>query len=176
LSDLSPRAPPRLRDVIWTPKMIAILVLGAASGLPNQVTESTLQAWLKDVGISNTTIGVMSYVSLPYLLKPLWAPFVDRYPIALLGRRRGWIFLMQLALVAGIVMLALQSPRDGLTPLAICAVAIVFFSATQDIAIDAWRTDVSLPSERGVNAALTQLGYRSAAWIASAVALVVADY
>jgi MFS transporter, PAT family, beta-lactamase induction signal transducer AmpG len=156
--------------------MVAILALGAASGFPNQITESTLQAWLKDAGISNSTIGVMSYVALPYLLKPLWAPFVDRYPIPLFGRRRGWIFLMQIALAAGIVLLALADPRAALTPVAICAVAIVFFSATQDIAIDAWRTDVSQPSERGVNAALTQLGYRSAAWIASAVALVLADY
>jgi MFS transporter, PAT family, beta-lactamase induction signal transducer AmpG len=167
---------PRLRTVLASPKLLAILVLGAASGFPNQITESALQAWLKDAHISNTTIGLMSYVSLPYLLKFLWAPLVDRYPLPLFGRRRGWMFAMQVALAVTIALLALQDPRAALAPLAACAVAIVFFSATQDIAIDAWRTDVSLPSERGLAAAATQLGYRSAAWTASAAALVLADY
>ena len=87
--------------------MLAILVLGAASGFPNQLTESALQAWLKDSGATNTTIGLMSYVALPYLLKFLWAPFVDRYPLAVLGRRRGWMLAMQLALALVIAMLAL---------------------------------------------------------------------
>lgn len=167
---------PRLRTVLASPKLLAILVLGAASGFPNQITESALQAWLKDAHISNTTIGLMSYVSLPYLLKFLWAPLVDRYPLPLFGRRRGWMFAMQVALAVTIALLALQDPQVSLASLAACAVAIVFFSATQDIAIDAWRTDVSLPSERGLAAAATQLGYRSAAWTASAAALVLADY
>lgn len=167
---------PRLREVLATPKMLAILLLGAASGFPNQLTESALQAWLKDLGRSNTTIGLMSYVALPYLLKPLWAPLVDRFPMPFLGRRRGWMLVMQVALAGGIALLALQNPGVSLTPLAMCALAVVFFSATQDIAIDAWRADVSLPSERGLAAAATNLGYRCASWIAFAVALVVADY
>jgi PAT family beta-lactamase induction signal transducer AmpG len=156
--------------------MLAILVLGAASGFPNQLTESALQAWLKDLGRSNTTIGLMSYVALPYLLKPLWAPLVDRFPMPFLGRRRGWMLVMQIALAGGIALLALQNPGASLTPIAICALAVVFFSATQDIAIDAYRADVSLPSERGLAAAATNLGYRVASWIALAVALVVADH
>jgi PAT family beta-lactamase induction signal transducer AmpG len=166
----------RLRDVLASPKMLAVLVLGAASGFPNQITESALQAWLKDSGASNTTIGVMSYVALPYLLKFLWAPFIDRYPLPWLGRRRGWILAMQVALAATIALFALQNPRLTLVPVAICALAIVMFSATQDIAIDAWRTDVALPSERGLAAAATNFGYRMAAWLAFAVALIVADY
>ncbi len=154
--------------------MLAILLLGAASGYPNQLTESALQAWLKDGGATNTTIGIMSYVAWPYLLKPLWAPFIDRYPLPFLGRRRGWILAMQIALAAGIALFALQNPASSLAPIALCAVAIVFFSATQDIAIDAYRTDVAAPSERGLAAAATNLGYRSAAWTASALALVIA--
>lgn len=154
--------------------MLAILLLGAASGFPNQLTESALQAWLKDGGASNTTIGLMSYVAWPYLLKPLWAPLIDRYPLPFLGRRRGWILAMQIALAAGIALFALQNPASSLAPIAVCAVAIVFFSATQDIAIDAYRTDVAAPSERGLAAAATNLGYRSAAWTASALALVIA--
>ncbi len=156
--------------------MLAILFLGAASGFPNQITESALQAWLKEAGATNITIGVMSYVALPYLLKFLWAPFIDRYPLPLLGRRRGWILATQVALAATIALFALQNPAVALAPVTACAVAIVFFSATQDIAYDAWRTDVSLPSERGLAAAAHNLGYRSAAWIASAVALIVADH
>jgi PAT family beta-lactamase induction signal transducer AmpG len=175
LSATRERSAPRLRDVLASPKMLAILFLGAASGFPNQITESALQAWLKDVGTTNTTIGVMSYVALPYLLKFLWAPLIDRYPLPWLGRRRGWILAMQVALAVTIGLFALQNPAVALTPITICAVVIVFFSATQDIAYDAWRTDVSLPSERGLAAAAHNLGYRSAAWIASAVALVVAD-
>jgi len=134
----APRATgqPRLREVLASPKMLAILLLGAASGFPNQITESALQAWLKDAGATNTTIGVMSYVALPYLLKFLWAPFIDRYPLPLLGRRRGWMLAMQAALAAAIALFALQSPGVSLAPIAACAVAIVFFSATQDIAAD----------------------------------------
>jgi PAT family beta-lactamase induction signal transducer AmpG len=165
---------PSLRQVLASPKMLAILLLGAASGFPNQLTESALQAWLKDGGATNTTIGLMSYVAWPYLLKPLWAPLIDRYPLPFLGRRRGWILAMQIALAAGIALFALQNPASSLAPIAVCAVAIVFFSATQDIAIDAYRTDVAAPSERGLAAAATNLGYRSAAWTASALALVIA--
>ena len=174
----APRATgqPRLREVLASPKMLAILILAAASGFPNQITESVLQAWLKDSGASNTTIGIMSYVALPYLLKFLWAPFVDRYSLPLLGRRRGWMLAMQLALAAAIAATALQHPGVSLAPITVCALAIVFFSATQDIAIDAYRADVSLPSERGLAAAAANLGYRSASWIAVAVALVIADH
>jgi PAT family beta-lactamase induction signal transducer AmpG len=167
---------PRLSEMLASPKMLAILALGAASGFPNQITESALQAWLKDDGATNTAIGVMSYVALPYLLKFLWAPFIDRYPLPFLGRRRGWMLAMQIALAATIGVFALQNPHVSLAPIGACAVAIVVFSATQDIAIDAWRTDVSLPSERGPAATITNLGYRLAAWVAFALALVVADY
>ena len=99
--------------------MLAILVMGAASGFPNQITESALQAWLKDSGATNTTIGILSYVAWPYLLKPLWAPLVDRYPMPFLGRRRGWILTMQLALAAAIGVFALQNPAVSLVPVAL---------------------------------------------------------
>jgi MFS transporter, PAT family, beta-lactamase induction signal transducer AmpG len=162
--------------VLASPKMLAILVLGASSGFPNQITESALQAWLKDAGATNTTIGLMSYVALPYLLKFLWAPLVDRYPLPFLGRRRGWILAMQLAIAAAIGLFALQDPHRSLLPFTVCAAAIVFFSATQDIAVDAWRTDICLPEERGPAAAANNLGYRSCSYLALAVALIIADH
>jgi MFS transporter, PAT family, beta-lactamase induction signal transducer AmpG len=169
-------ARPRLLQLLATPKMLAILLLGGASGFPNQITDSALQAWLKDVGASNTTIGIMSYVALPYLLKPLWAPFIDRYPLPFLGRRRGWILLMQLALALTIALFALQNPARSLAAFTGCALAIVFFSATQDIAFDAYRTDVTNPSERGLAAAAVNLGYRGFSYAASVVALITAQY
>lgn len=166
---------PRLREILASRKLLVIMALGAASGYPNQITESALQAWLKDFGQSNTSIGLLSYVAIPYLLKPLWAPLLDRYSLPFLGRRRGWMLVIQLALVAAIAAFALQDPARALWAVALTALVIVFFSASQDIVIDAWRSDVSLPPERGLAAAANNLGYRFSAWAAFAGALVVAD-
>jgi MFS transporter, PAT family, beta-lactamase induction signal transducer AmpG len=174
-SSLDRTEKPKLREVLASPKMLAIMILGAASGFPNQITESVLMAWLKDSGATNTTIGILSYVALPYLLKFLWAPFIDRFPLPLLGRRRGWVLAMQFALAATIAMFAVQNPALSLWPVAMCATAIVFLSATQDIAFDAYRTDVSKPNERGLAAAASNLGYRTSAWLAAAFALAVAQ-
>jgi PAT family beta-lactamase induction signal transducer AmpG len=166
---------PRFRDVLASRKMLVILALGAASGFPNQITESALQAWLKDAGSSNTRIGLLTYVAIPYLLKFLWAPLLDRFPLPLLGRRRGWMLVFQLALALAIAALAAQDPAVSLSAVAVTALIIVFFSASQDIVIDAYRTDVSLPHERGLAAAANNLGYRACAWLAFAGALVIAD-
>ena len=172
----APADKPSLREILANPKMVAILALGAASGFPNQITESAMQGWLKDSGVDLATIGLLTYVSLPYLFKFLWAPLLDRYPLPFLGRRRGWMLLTQIALAMAIAAYAVQNPATWLTPIAVCALAIAFFSATQDIVIDAWRTDVSQPSERGLAAAANNLGYRTAAWVASAFAFLVADW
>ncbi|MFO1401781.1 MAG: MFS transporter [Steroidobacteraceae bacterium] len=168
-------ARPRFRELLASRKLLVILALGAASGYPNQITESALQAWMKDAGRSNTSIGLLTYVAIPYLLKFLWAPLLDRYPLPLLGRRRGWMLVFQLALAASIAALALQDPATSLSAVAVTALVIVFFSASQDIVIDAYRADVSLPHERGLAAAANNLGYRACAWLAFAGALVVAD-
>lgn len=170
-----PVAKPRLREIFSSPKLLVIMALGAASGFPNQITESALQAWLKDTGSSNTTIGILTYVSLPYLLKFLWAPLLDRYPLPFLGRRRGWMFVFQIALALAIAAFAVQDPRASLLAVAVTALIVVFFSASQDIVIDAYRADVSLPHERGAAAAASNLGYRACAWLAFAAALVMAD-
>ena len=170
-----PAAKPRLREIFASPKLLVIMVLGAASGFPNQITESALQAWLKDAGSSNTTIGLLTYVSIPYLLKFLWAPLLDRYPLSFLGRRRGWMFAFQIALGLAIAAFAMQDPRTSLLAVAVTALIVVFFSASQDIVIDAYRADVSLPHERGAAAAVNNLGYRACAWLAFAAALVMAD-
>jgi PAT family beta-lactamase induction signal transducer AmpG len=166
---------PGILGVLREPRMAFILLMGAASGFPNQLTESALQAWLKDFHLSNTRIGLLSYVALPYLLKFLWAPLLDRFAPPWLGRRRSWIALLQFLLAGAIGLLAFQDPATGLGAAALVALLIAFLSASQDIVIDAWRADVATPAERGAAAAAAGLGYRAAAWLAFALALVVAE-
>jgi MFS transporter, PAT family, beta-lactamase induction signal transducer AmpG len=167
---------PRIRDVLRQPRMLAILLLGAASGLPNPLSETILQAWLHDFGISNTRIGLLMYVGLPYLLKPLWAPLIDRYTLPWLGRRRGWIILFQLLLAVAIGSLAFFSGAHQLTAIAFVLLALVFLSASQDIVVDAYRTDVARPAERGLAAAAANVGYRMFSYGALSVAMIVADF
>ena len=166
---------PRIREVLRQPRMLAILLLGGASGLPNPLSESTMQAWLTDLGISNTRIGLLMYVALPYLLKPLWAPLLDRYSLPWLGRRRGWILTFQLLLAVSIASLATFSGEHQLTGIAVALLLLVFLSASQDVVIDAYRTDVARPAERGLAAAATNLGYRALSYGSLSVALIVAD-
>ena len=156
--------------------MLAVLLLGAVSGLPNPLSESILQAWFTDLGFTNTRIGLLMYVALPYLLKPLWAPFMDRFSVPWLGRRRGWISLIQLVMAASIAMLAGFGTQTSLTTIAVVLLFIVFLSASQDIVIDAYRTDISKPPERGIASAASNLGYRATSWGALAVSLILADY
>jgi PAT family beta-lactamase induction signal transducer AmpG len=178
VNEETPPAPakPRIRDILRQPRMLAILLLGAASGLPNPLSESILQAWLNDFGISNTKIGLLMYVGLPYLLKPLWAPLLDRYTPPLLGRRRGWILLFQLLLAVAIASLAMFSGAHQLTAIAFVLLAIVFLSASQDIVVDAYRTDVARAPERGLAAAATNVGYRIFSYGALSVSLILADH
>jgi PAT family beta-lactamase induction signal transducer AmpG len=156
--------------------MTAILLLSFASGLPLNLTGSTLQAWLASVQIDIKTIGIFSLVGLPYVLKFLWAPLLDRYLPPLLGRRRGWILLYQLALAIGIGVMALSSPTREPYALGAIALLVAFLSASQDIVVDAYRVDVIPPSERALAAAATTFGYRSAAMFAGAVILVLAAH
>jgi PAT family beta-lactamase induction signal transducer AmpG len=168
-------ARPRIREVLTQPRMLAILLLGAASGLPNPLSEAVMQAWLTDLGLSNTNIGLLMYVALPYLLKPLWAPLLDRYSLPWLGRRRGWIVLIQLLLAVAIGSLAAFSGAHQITAIALVLLLLVFLSASQDIVIDAYRTDVARAEERGLAAAAANLGYRALSYGSLAVALIVAD-
>ncbi len=167
---------PSLREALGNRRIVAFLLLGLASGLPYNLTDSTLQAWLKTAGVSNTDIGLLSLIGLAYTLKPLWAPLLDRYSLPWLGRRRGWIFLFQVALTAALVWLAFHGPEGGLVPFAAAALVIAALSASQDIVIDAYRTDAARSSERGPAATAANLGYRTASYFALAGALLIADY
>ncbi len=149
--------------------MGAILLLGFASGLPLNLTGSTLQAWLASAGVDIQTIGIFSLVGLPYVLKFSWAPLLDRYLPPLLGRRRGWILLCQLALAVAIGVMGASSPARAPYALGCIALLVAFLSASQDIVIDAYRADVVAPDERALAASATSFGYRSAAMFAGAV-------
>jgi MFS transporter, PAT family, beta-lactamase induction signal transducer AmpG len=157
-------------------RMTAILLLGFASGLPLNLTSSTLQAWLASAGIDIKTIGLFTLFSFPYIFKFLWAPLLDRYVPPLLGRRRGWILIYQLALALAIALMGLCSPQKALYLLGLAAVLVVFLSASQDIVIDAYRVDIIPPTERGLAAAATAFGYKTAATVAGALTLILAQY
>lgn len=150
-------------------------MLGFASGLPLALTGGTLQAWATMAGVSLQNIGFLTLVGTAYTLKFLWAPLVDRYAPPVLGRRRSWIFFTQIALAASIATMGLFSPETHLAVLAMLAVFVAFLSATQDIAFDAYSTDVLRKHERAAGAAVKVLGYRLAMIVSGGLALVLAD-
>lgn len=157
-------------------RQTAVFFLGFASGLPLMLTYSTLQSWYTVAGIDVVTIGFLGLVGLPYTFKFIWAPFLDRYIPPFLGRRRGWMFITQCLLIVGIIVMAFSDPV--LTPLrmALLAIGVAFCSATQDIAFDAYRTDILPHKERALGVALSVTAYRLAMIISGGVALIAADY
>jgi PAT family beta-lactamase induction signal transducer AmpG len=156
-------------------RLLAVTLLGFASGLPLALTGQAMQAWLTADGIDLATIGFLSLVGLPYTFKFLWAPLMDRFDLPGLGRRRGWLVLTQLALAGALLGLSLTSPKDGIRLFALLAVTVAFISASQDVVIDAWRTDVLPPAERGLGASLNVMGYRLAMIVSGGLALIWTD-
>jgi len=157
-------------------RVLCLLGLGLSSGLPLALTGSTLQAWMASVKVDLRLIGIFSLVGLPYTLKIIWAPLMDRYSIPLLGRRRGWIFASQLLLAGSIVSLGFSSPASMPWVTACLALAVAFFSASQDIVVDAYRADVLAKAELGAGAATSVIGYRIAMLISGALALILSDH
>jgi PAT family beta-lactamase induction signal transducer AmpG len=157
-------------------RMFVVLILGFSSGLPLGLTSGTLQAWMKTENIDLGTIGLFSLVGIPYTLKFIWSPLMDRYIPPLLGRRRGWILLSQIGLVITIIALGFSDPK--LTPkyIAFFAVCVAFFSASQDIAVDAYRAEILEEEELGAGASLYIMGYRLAMIVSGALALILADH
>ena len=153
-----------------------MLPLGFASGLPLALTAGTLQAWLTVAGLDLKTIGIFTLVGLPYTLKFLWAPLMDRLVPPWLGRRRGWMLVMQLCVALGLVAMAVTGPGQRPEILGVLALVVAFLSASLDIVFDAYRTDLLLRPERGFGAAVWVNGYRCALLFASAGALLLADH
>lgn len=156
-------------------RLSAITALGVASGLPLALTGTALQAWLTVAGVDVATIGILSLVGLPYTFKFLWAPLMDRFEPAILGRRRTWLVLTQAALALALWALSRTDPTQERQLLAGLAVLVAFLSASQDIVVDAYRTDLLAPHERGLGSSLSVLGYRLAMVVSGGFTFVWAD-
>ncbi|SIQ67388.1 AmpG family muropeptide MFS transporter [Pseudacidovorax sp. RU35E] len=183
-----PAATPELPKQPWRetlrvylePASLRMFALGFAAGLPLLLVLGTLSFRLREAGVDRATIGYLSWVGLAYGFKWVWAPLVDRMPLppltTLLGRRRGWLLLSQGLVIAGLVGMALNDPRAGLEPLVLCAVLVAFGSATQDIALDAFRIESAEARKQAALAAAYQTGYRLAMIWAGAGVLWVAAW
>lgn len=152
-----------------------LALLGFSSGLPLVLTASTLQAWLTVDGVDIKAIGIFSLVGIPYTVKFLWSPLMDRFIPPLPGRRRGWIVLTQVGIITGLVSMTLITPKDALMITGLLALMISFSSASQDIVADAYRTDILGDKERGLGAGVFVTGYRVAMLVGGAIALILAD-
>lgn len=170
----------RYLKVFTDTRMLAIFFLGFSSGLPLSLAGPTLQAWLSDAKIDIGTVGLFSLVGLPYTLKFLWAPVMDSYKLPILGRlglRRGWAVLTQVGLIGAIALLALINPTEQLGLFSMMAFVVAFFSASQDIVVDAYRTEIISKEAYGAGAGIYATGYRVAmTFVSGGIALVLADY
>jgi PAT family beta-lactamase induction signal transducer AmpG len=157
-------------------RMAVLFALGFASGLPLLLTGQTLQAWFTAEGVSLARIAAVSSVGLAYTFKFAWAPLLDRFGLPVLGRRRGWVLVFQIGLVAAIAAMSLLDPSRDAAAVVVVAVAIAVLSASQDVVLDAYMTDVLAAHERAAGASVNVIGYRIAMVASSSLALVLADH
>ncbi len=159
--------------------VLSMLFLGFSAGLPFFLVFSTLSAWLRTAHIDRATIGMLAWVGLMYSFKWAWAPIIDRVGLPvldkLLGRRRSWMLVAQLGIMICLANIALSDPSQSIARVALFALGVAFFSASQDIAVDAWRIESATADKQGAMAAAYQIGYRTALMVASAGALIIAD-
>src|SRR5471032_1746333 len=166
------------RDYL-SPRVLTMLALGFSSGLPFNLVGNTLGYWLRDEGTTLAAIGFLSWVGIAYSLKFLWAPLLDRMNapgLGFLGRRRGWMALAQIFIAGGLIALAVSGVNHGLVTLGVCALVVAFSSATQDIAIDAWRIESATSADEiGILTSGYTFGYRAALLASEAVILPIAQ-
>jgi MFS transporter, PAT family, beta-lactamase induction signal transducer AmpG len=156
--------------------MLVCFLMGFACGLPLLLTSTVLQAWMKEEGIDLTFIGLMALVGLPYTLKFLWAPVFDRFTLSFLGRRRGWLLIAQIALTCSVALLGLTNPSQNPLVMISAALLVTFFSASQDIVVDAYRREDLADAELGLGSSFYINGYRVGMLIASGGGLILADH
>ncbi|MBU2591710.1 MAG: AmpG family muropeptide MFS transporter [Nitrospinota bacterium] len=162
--------------VIFSRRMVVSFIMGFACGLPLLLTSTVLQAWMKKEGMDLTLIGLMALVGLPYTLKFLWAPFLDRFTLSFLGRRRGWLLVAQIALALSIAWLGFASPAKNPAMMVFAAILVTFFSASQDIVVDAYRREDLADEELGLGSSFYINGYRVGMLLASGGGLILADF
>jgi PAT family beta-lactamase induction signal transducer AmpG len=166
--------------VYLEPRVVTVLFLGFAGGLPYLLTAGTLTFWLAEVEVDKAAIGLFALVGLPYTWKFLWSPIIDRVPLppftTLLGRRRGWLLLVQILLGGAILALGAGAPEGDIGLMAAIAVLVAFLSASQDIVIDAYRVELLEERQQGAGAAVYVIGYRIAMLVSGAGALLLAEF
>jgi len=156
--------------------MLICVFTGFASGMPYYVLIQLVPAWLREGGVSLTTIGLFSLVGIPYTWKFLWAPMMDRYVPPFLGRRRGWMLVTQIALLLFIGLLGIVEPARSTSVVAVLALAVAFFSASQDVVLDAYRREILADAELGIGNAIHVQAYRISSLIPGSLSLIMADH
>ncbi len=160
---------------VFSHRMLSMLLLGYASGLPLLLIGSTLQAWMTDEGVDLAAIGMLSLIGMPYVVKFLWAPLLDRFTLPFLSRRKGWMIFFQGLVVISILGLSFTNPRSDIYLTCTWAFLIALFSASQDVVIDAYRREILPDNELGLGSSLYVTGYRLAMIVSGALALIIAD-
>lgn len=166
---------PLLAQAIFNRRMLICVFTGFASGMPLYVLMNLVPAWLKDGGVSLTDIGLFALVGVPYTWKFLWAPLMDRWIPPFLGRRRGWMLIFQLGLIVAIGMLGALKPAQSTWLIAWLAVIVAFFSASQDVALDAYRREILPDEELGLGNSIHVQAYRISSLVPGSLALILAD-
>lgn len=165
----------RWQELLKSRRLGVMLPLGFASGLPLALSGGTLQAWLAVENVDISTIGLFSMVGIPYTLKFIWSPLMDRFCPPFFGRRRGWMIITQVLLASIMAIMAFSNPAKAPFFMAILAFSLAALSASQDIVFDAYRTDILKEQERGLGAGFAVTGYRIAMIVSGAVAMMLAD-
>ena len=156
-------------------KILIATLLGISSGLPLYVLYQTIPAWLKDSGVDLSDIGLFQLIGIPYTLKFLWAPLLDRYSLPVLGKRRSWMFVTQLLLIISIAFMGFFNPETNLKSIVFLTIIMTTFSATQDIVIDAYRRELLNDNELGAGNAWFINAYRFSSLVPGSLALILAD-
>ncbi len=173
---MTARESPSVWRVLVSQRMVLCLLTGFSSGLPLYVLYQLVPAWLRDEGVDLATIGLFSLIAFPYTWKFLWSPLMDRFVPPLLGRRRGWALLTQLALLAALAALGPLDPGSGTGPIAVVACLVALFSASQDIVLDAYRRELLPDAELGLGNSLFVNAYRISSLVPGSLALILADH
>lgn len=169
-------AEPGVAASVFNRRVLLCVFLGFTSGLPLYVLTQLIPIWMKDAGVDLAQIGLFTLVGIPYTWKFLWAPFMERYQFPALGRRRGWMLLTQLLLAAGIAAVGVFDPGTSLWHISALAVGVAFFSASQDIVIDAYRRELLPDTELGIGNAVHVQAYRIAGLVPGSLALILAEH
>src|SRR5262245_5523251 len=167
---------PSWREALFNRRMLICVFTGFSSGMPLYLLINLLPAWLRSEHVDLKTIGLFALIQLPYTWKFLWSPLLDRYALPLFGRRRGWMLLTQVLLIASIPIFGQLSPLQDAWTIAYLAAVVAFFSASQDIVLDAYRREILPDIELGLGNAIHVNAYRISSLIPGALALILADH